>query len=197
MSEKEKPLPEPPKTPLGRKRFEEREEDVPLMADRMAVAMAEGKLEEFMKKELPDNDYARTLASMMMGMTGMMPSGVLPPLSGKAPAERSDKTEEANPPEGISSGVQTPEDVINAVQSGDVKNVMEILAREHKKRSPGSASILAEEKKTDDIPGLGDVEKETLNQLIKIASENNVSIDWTVLRALKLYIREYRKTGRL
>jgi hypothetical protein len=196
VSEKEKPLPKPPKTPLGKKRFKEGEEDVPLMADRMAVAMAEGKLEEFMKQEMPDNDYARTLASMMMGMTGMTPSGVLPPLSGKAP-QGSDKTEEADPPEGISSGVQTPEDVINAVQSGDVKNVMEILAREHKKRSPGSASILAEERKTDDIPGLSDVEKETLNQLIKIASENNVSIDWTVLRALKLYIREYRKTGRL
>ena len=78
MSEKEKPLPRPPKTPFGRNRFEQREEDAPLMADRMAAAMAEGKLEEFMKEEMPDNDYARALASMMMGMTGMMPGGSLP-----------------------------------------------------------------------------------------------------------------------
>ena len=38
----------------------------------MAQAAAEGKLDEFLKQEMPDNEYARNLASMMMGMTGMM-----------------------------------------------------------------------------------------------------------------------------
>ena len=197
MSEKEKPLPRPPTSAFGRKRrFEENEGDVPLMADRIAAAMAEGKLEEFMKEEMPDNDYARTLATMMMGMTGMMP-GAFPSPSGKEAEEHSEKTEEVKLPEETPSPVQPPEDVINAVHAGDVKGVMEILAREHKKMNPESESIPTEEKKTDDTPGLNDIEKETLNQLIKIASENNVSMDWTVLRALSLYIREYQKTGRL
>jgi len=74
MSEKERPLPKPPTTPFGRKRpFEEKEDNAPLMADRLAAAMAEGTLDEFMKQELPDNEHARTLAMMMMGMSGMMP----------------------------------------------------------------------------------------------------------------------------
>ncbi len=196
MSEKEKPLPRPPKTPFGKRRFEENEGDVPLMADRIAAAMAEGKLEEFMKEELPDNDYARTLAAMMMGMTGMMP-GAVPSLSGKEAEEHFEKVEEVKPAEEIPSGVQPPEDVMNAVHSGDVKGVMDMLAREHKKRMPDTGPEPAGEEKTEETSGLSDIEKETLNRLIKIASENNVSMDWMVLRALKLYIQEYQKTGRL
>ena len=73
MSKQEKLLPKPPNTPFGRKRhFEEDESKDPLIADEMVQAMAEGKLEEFLKKELPDNEYARKLAEMMMGMTGML-----------------------------------------------------------------------------------------------------------------------------
>jgi 3-polyprenyl-4-hydroxybenzoate decarboxylase len=30
-----------------------------------------------------------------------------------------------------------------------------------------------------------------------IASENHVTVDWIIMRALKLYLEEYRKTGRL
>jgi hypothetical protein len=189
MSGKEKPLPRPPKTPFGKSRSEEREEEAPLIADRMAAAMAEGKLEEFMKEEMPDNEYARALASMMMGMTGMMPSGGLPAPSGQ--------TEQVRPEEEIPAPSQPPADVINAVEAGDVRGMMDLLAREHKQRNPGSGSALPEEKRTDDMPGLSDIEKETLNQLVTIASENKVSVDWIVLRALRLYIEEYRKTGRL
>ncbi len=193
MSEKEKPLPRPPKTPFGKRRSEENDESAPLMADRMAAAMAEGKLEEFMKEEMPDNDYARTLAAMMMGMTGIMP----PTVSGEGAGERPAKSEEAMPPGEMPSAVQPPEDVINAAHSGDIKGVMDILAREHRKRMPDAESGPPAEEKADDASGLSEVEKETLNQLIKIASENNVSVDWAILRALRLYILEYQKTGRL
>jgi hypothetical protein len=196
MSEKEKPLPRPPKTPFGRRRFEEREGDAPLIADKMVAAMAEGKLEEFMKEEIPDNDYAKALAAMMMGMTGMMP-GAFPFPTGKETAEHSEKTEEVKPSEETPSAAQTPKDVMNAVHAGDVKGVMEILAREHKKRMPEAESTSVEEDRRDHTAGLSDIEKETLNQLIAIASENSVSVDWMVLRALRLYIREYQKTGRL
>lgn len=197
MSRKEKPLPEPPKRPLARKRFAEREEDAPLVADRMAAAMAEGRLEEFMKEAMPDSDYARSLAALMMGMTGMMPPGSFPLPPGKGPAERSENSEEVKSSQGSPSPVQPPEELMSAVHAGDLKGVMEILAREHNMRMPSPESEAAEEKRTDDAPGLSDIEKETLNELIRIASENNVGVDWMVLRALRLYIREYQKTGRL
>jgi hypothetical protein len=198
MSKEEKPLPKPPQSPFGRKKcFEGVEQEGPLMADKMAAAMAEGRLEEFMKEEMPDNEYARSLASMMMGMTGMMQPGAFPSSSGSGAEEHSAKTEEVKMSEETPSPVQPPEDVINAVQAGDVKGVMEILAREHKKRMPESETIPSGEKKADETPGLSDIEKETLDQIVQIASENKVSVDWMVLRALRLYIREYQKTRRL
>lgn len=196
MSEKEKPLPRPPKTPFGKRRFDEWEESAPLIADRMAAAMAQGKLDEFMKDEMPDNDYARTLAAIMMGMTGMAPPGGMPSAGGKIEEGHSGKGEGVKPSEEVRSG-QPSEDVINAARAGDVKGLMEILAREHKKRMPESGSDLAEEKEIQDSPGLSDIERKTLDQILRIASENNVSVDWIVLRALKLYIQEYQKTGRL
>ena len=167
------------------------------MADKMAAAMAEGKLDEFMKEEMPDNDYARSLAAMMMGMTGMLPPGAFPSSSGSGAEEHPTKTGEVKLSEETPSPVQPPEDVINAIHSGDVKSVMEILAREHRKRMPEEAYSPVEEEKKDDTPGLSDDEKETLDRLVKIASENRVSVDWMVLRALKLYIKEYQKNGRL
>src|SRR6266540_6002203 len=76
MADKDKPLPKPPNKAFGnKKRFEEEDDQSTLIADRMAAAMAEGKLDEFIKQELPDNEYARNLVSMMMGMTGMLPMG--------------------------------------------------------------------------------------------------------------------------
>ncbi len=185
MSDKEKPLPKPPGTPFGRKKpFEEDEETAPLTADQMAQAMAEGRLEEFLQKELPDSEYARALAKMMMGMTGMLPpQGVSAEL----------KKDETKPP--VS---QPPEDVINAAQSGDVKGLIELLSREHKKRIPDAGtSPMEEEKKTSPSPDQPLIEKDIIDELIKIASDNNLSVDWLVFRAIKRYIQEYRKTGQL
>ncbi|MCC6347898.1 MAG: hypothetical protein IT388_11980, partial [Nitrospirales bacterium] len=82
MSREEKPLPKPPSTPFGRKKqFGETESDMNLLSDRLAMAMAEGKLDEYMQKEMPDNEYARSLTMMMMGMTGNMTgmAGMMPP----------------------------------------------------------------------------------------------------------------------
>ena len=197
MSKKERPLPRPPRAPFGsEKRFEGGEQEDALMADRMAAAMAEGRLEEFMKEEMPDNDYAKALAGMMMGMTGMLSPGGFAPL-----ARESDKNpenvEEVKASEEMPSGVQLPDDIIQAVHSGDVAGMMGILAREHKKRMPESETIPPEERKADETPGLSKVEKQTLDRIVQIASENNVSVDWIVLRSLRLYIKEYQKTGRL
>ena len=180
-------MPKPPTTPFGRKKsFEERDENAPLMADRLAAAMAEGRLDEFMKQELPDNEHARTLAMMMMGMSGMMPPQGLPSVQDNEP-----RGESVNPPS------EPPEDVVRAAKEGDMKGLTDILRREHKKRSSATGENIVPEKTEESSPAIGKVEKETLDQLMDIASRNNLSMDWIVLRALRVYVEEYHKTGRL
>lgn len=193
MTDKESPLPQPPNTPFGRtKNFEQSEGNAPLMADRMSMAMAEGRLDEFMQKTMPDNEHARSLAMMMMGMTGMMPGeGTSPSISeiGKNMPTAPTQAEQ-------DSSIQPPEDVIKAAHAGDVKGLKEMLEREHKKRTPDSGSDVPE-KNTEQSGPVSSIEKEQLDQIVKIAYENNTSVDWLMMRALRLYIQEYQKTGRL
>jgi hypothetical protein len=182
VSEKKRSLPQPSKTAFGRKGQHEEREDQALMADEIARAAAEGRLEDFLSKEVPDNDYARSLVSMMMGMTGMA-SVIQPPdaagPSSPAPAE--------NPSE-------PPPDVFEALRSTDVEGLKELLQREHKKRHPEEGPELQKKTDTSLKPS---IEKEVIENLIKIASDNDVSLDWLTLRALKLYVQEYQKNGRL
>jgi hypothetical protein len=198
MSKKNKPLPKPPSTPFGRKRaFEGDEDQEPLMADKMAMAMSAGKLDEFLEKEMPDNEHARKLAEMMMGMTGMMPSGGIsgsPAVKKETPVKPGPVTEGEQ-----SASLQPPEDILNAVQSGDVRSVMEVLAREHAKRTGDSLPDIEQGKQTTDAhsPDMAVIDKEVIDELIKIASDNNTSIDWLFFRALKRYVEVYKKTGNL
>ena len=41
------------------------------------------------------------------------------------------------------------------------------------------------------------IEKDLLDEIMKIASENNLTADWVLIRALKVFVREYQRTGRL
>jgi hypothetical protein len=197
MSQSEKPLPKPPSTPFGRKRAgEQREEQEPLIADRMAAAMAEGKLEEFLKKEMPDNEHARKLANMMMGMSGMIPAGegFIPDQPAAAARE-----EDAQP----SSQQEVPAEVVKLVQDGDVKGLMDILRQEHLKRSPEAA--VAGTMETASAPvaaasqpgGMPTIDKELIDVMIQIAQDNSVTVDWIILRAIKVYVQEYLKNGKL
>src|SRR5512134_1191957 len=116
MSEKEKPLPKPPSTPFGRKRRAEEDRE-PLMADQIAQAAAEGKLDEFIRQEVPDNEYARGLVSMMLGMTGMLPpEGLKPAPTGEKTADTGGEAETPGEPPPMPS-----EDILKAVKSGDVE----------------------------------------------------------------------------
>ncbi len=204
MSDKDKPLPKPPGTPFGRKRnFGEGEKQEPLMADRMAMSMAEGKLDDFIQREIPDNDSARKLAEMMMGMTGMLPAEGFPEKSGpekkeKPPEKKGKVKSEKKPP-----FMKPPEDVINAVKEADVEGLVELLKREQKKLSPESETDRPakekKEEKTDsaDSPNPASIEKEVIVQMMKIASDNNLTLDWIFFRALKKFVQEYQKTGNL
>lgn len=183
MTEKERSLPEPSKPAFGRKGRHGDGDGKPLMADEIALAAAEGRLEDFLNKEVPDNDYARTLVSMMMGMTGMTPAAKIPNITeGPASTDTDPKPSEM------------PEDVIAAVREGDTGEIKRLLQREHKKRSPGEEAVA--ERQTE-VPSKPTVEKEVVETLVKIASDNDVSLDWLTLRALTLYVREYQRTGRL
>jgi hypothetical protein len=195
-SDKEKTLPKPSTTAFGRNKRSEQEDQTTLMADRMTAAMAEGKLEEFLKQEMPDNEYARNLATMMMGMTGMMPAG------GKVvPSQTLENREHPLSAENATSGQipseEMPEDVAKAIQGGDVRGLMDLLRREHQKRRPGTETKPAEDASASQSVGPPTIDKELIDALIRIATDNSVTLDWIMLRAIKLFVQEYQKTGRL
>ncbi len=184
MSEKERPLPDPA---FGRRgRYEEREGQK-LMADEIARAASEGRLEEFMQEEVPDNDYARRLVSMMMDMTGMASVMDLKDYA-KASAPESG-AESVAPPE-------VPPGVAAAAREGDVQGLMGLLQKEFGKRFPGEERNSSEQIMTDK-PLKPAIERDVIETLIKISADNDVTMDWLILRALKLYVQEYQRTGRL
>ncbi len=193
MAENERPLPQPPKRPFGKKQHSEEKGGQELLADKMAEAAALGKLDEYLEKELPDSEQARELARMMMGMTGMLPSG--------APSFPR-REQAAGGPEERQAASAPPEDVVRAVQGGDVKGLMDLLRREHHKRSPdpGAATAPAGAQTSPAEPAgqpQPSIDKELIDALIRIASDNSVTLDWIILRAIKVYVEEYKKTGKL
>jgi hypothetical protein len=161
----------------------------------MAAAMAEGKLDEFLKQEVPDSDYARNLATMMMGMTGMMPTGGMP----QAKAQEKPQAPTGGAPEEPPAGQEVPDDVRAAIQEGDVAGLMGLLRREHQKRNPEAETPEATAGKAEPVKtqGMPSIDKELIDALIQIARDNDVTLDWMILRAIKVYVQEYQKTGRL
>lgn len=192
MKKKNKPLPTPPSRPFGKKaRFNQDETDT-LIADQMAMAMAQGKLDDFLEKEMPDNEYARKLAHMMMGMTGMMPQA-----TEKTIAEKKTGKDHTSPAIEHRTGQQAPEEIVEAAQAGEVEKLMELLHKEHIKRSPDAASDFGSEDKKKPASARPTIEQTVIQQLMEIADKNGVSPDWLVLRALKFYVKDYLDTGRL
>jgi hypothetical protein len=201
MSQNEKPLPKPPSTPFTRKRAGmHSDEQEPLTADRMAQAMAEGKLDEFLQQEMPDNEAARKMATMMMGMTGMMPMGG-PTMAPPSPAQQQPSpAPEMNAADQIAPAGEVPEDVRKAIESGDVQGLKDLLRREYLKRKPGATFDNNEAVAATPPPqtsGMPAIDKELIDAMIQIAKDNSVTMDWMILRAIKVYVEEYRKTGKL
>jgi len=197
MSKKERDLPKPGKTPFSRKRPQSEGQDDLLMADQMAMAAAEGKLNEYLHKEIPEGEYAQKLARMMMGMTGILPNEGGLPADEEADRTFAEATEKGQAQEG-EAAASIPEDVVKAVQSGDVEKLKELLAREKQRRSPGLVEESGEAPDPEQCqPASSMIEKDMLDLMIRVAFDNKVSVDWLMARALKLYLEEYMKTGRL
>lgn len=224
MPRDKKPLPKPPKTPFGHKGRESDESDGSLIADKMSIAMAKGEMDSFIKDEFDGNANAAKLASMMMGMTGMapgfMPTGEATPTpTPEAKTETDDKKAEQSAPEESIKGITPPEDIMKAVMSGDVKELTSLLKKAAGHQDKGGAKTSGEKVKhslpdeqaqaqkqaQEQSPGQSQekgmdipfMEKELLVKLIKMAEANEVSVDWLMQRALKLYIRDHENTGRM
>jgi len=196
----DKPLPKPASTPFTRKKASEHREDQELTTDRMAEAIAQGTLDEFLTREMPDNEAARKLATMMMGMTGMMPMGGAPMTPPTPATTQQPQSSEMNAAEQVSSSGEVPEDVRKAIESGDVKGLKDLLRREYLKRSPGATLDINEETSAPPPPQASDmpaIDKDLVDAMIQIAKDNSVTMDWMILRAIKVYVEEYRKTGKL
>jgi hypothetical protein len=198
MSENDRPLPTPPATPFMRGRRSPPDAEHPLTVDRMAVASAEGRLQELLDTELGGNEHAKALAAMVMGMSGFASPGGFPPPPGAEPAAAT----------GSAGGVPPPADVARAAHTGDVSALVDLLRREHGQRNPeaspgglappapeGAAATAASAAGPAPAPALA--EREVLEELLAIAAENGVGVDWLTLRALKLYVADHRRTGRL
>ena len=192
------PLPTPPRSRFGRQLRGDDEAAGPLTADRMAQAAAEGKLEEFLQHGIPEGGHARSLAMMMMGMSGMMemPAGLPQAVSTDSPAPPASDAQTAISPE-------VPPEVLAAIQQGDVASLMGILHAEHAKRAaPGAAAEEAPQAPaapSAERPAAGPagIDAAIIDELIRVSADNDVTVDWLMLRAVKLYVEEYRKTGRL
>ena len=211
MPKDKKPLPTPP-GPGRKRRSEEDSPDEPLIADKMGMAMATGNLDKYMKEEFEGSENARKLASMMMGMSGMAPGGITPGESTPQGAPSLTKGQEApsgKDPSGEAPSAPPPEEIMKAAMSGDSKGLAEMLKKEHLRRQGAGADASGEKPAQMQDPAAvpadeesqaapeAAMEKEVLMKLMKIASENNVSIDWVINRALKLYVRDYEGTGRV
>jgi hypothetical protein len=198
MSENEKPLPKPPKTPFGKKRIseEEKESQAPLMADQMAMAAATGNLDEFMQQNIPDNEHARKLAMMMMGMTGMMPPSAFPG-SGTDAMQPTPVPLQHEQAADTGQTAEVPEDVRQAIMSGNMEELKGLLIREHQRRTGSTIEEVPAAQEAGFNTAPSGIEKEVLDELINIAAANSVTLDWLIMRALKVYIEEYQKTGKL
>lgn len=196
MSKKDRELPKPKKTPFGRNKHENEGQDDLLMADRMALAAAEGRLNEYLEQEIPEGEYARKLTTMMMGMTGILPQEGL-----SADDKQKSLSSEAAQAGAVSEGCvapAVPEDVAEAARAGDVEALKELLAREKQKRKSGQADLYEDVQKPDQpqtSPSM--IDKDMLDAMIKVAFDNKVSVDWLMARAMKLYLEQYKKTGQL
>jgi len=87
------------------------------------------------------------------------------------------------------------EDVLKAVETGDVKSLKELLEREHRKRMPDAIVSPISEENTARFLGQPGMEKDLFDGILKIASDNNLTPAWLLIRALKAYWREYQRRG--
>lgn len=190
MPRKEHALPEPPRDKKRVRESSGKEKDG-LIFDKLQEAMAGGRLEKFIRENIPGGEYARRLTGLMMGMSGM------PPRHGAEEKKGADKSK--------NKMEELPADVLHAVREGNAEKLQGLLEREQERRSGLGRGKKKEEAAGDAMAGQANavqspdslIEKEVIDNLMEIGVDNGLSMDWLILRALKLYIRKYMETGQL
>lgn len=196
MPKKRRDLPEPPSGPFGRRRGREGEGgEAPQTADRLAMAVAQGRLDEFLEEEFDDIPGAKELAMMMLGATGMAPPGKKSEKAGKSKKARGKKKPAPAKAarKGRDKGPEIPEELLEAAGGGDIEGISALLSGELRKGRGGGGA----KREKAGVPKEALFEKGDIDTLMKVAAENNVSLDWVLSRAIKLYARDYRNTGRI
>lgn len=142
-----------------------------------------------------------------------------PELQKQQKSQGSQGSQKQQEPGSVASPSTPPsEEIMKAAMSGDTKSLAEMLKKEHLRRQGADtqgqeetpAEAQHEPQQTEGSLPVGstaqdapegapepEMEKQVLMKLMKIASDNNVSIDWVINRALKLYVRDFEGTGRI
>lgn len=202
MPKKKRELPTPPNRPFGpKKRFEDTG-DAGEAADRITMAAAQGKLDEVLKEEFGDNVKMRELAMMMLGASGMAPTATAPKKAAAGKTPEDEEPEAGKKKQSRKTEDAVPLELLNAAQSGDIEGVSDLLSKEMNRRTAQAKEPSGSSPEEPGEPAQPDkqepyIEKATLDTLMRIAAENDVSVDWVMARALKLYVRDYLGTGRI
>jgi hypothetical protein len=92
-----------------------------------------------------------------------------------------------------------PPEVLAAVQQGDVAELAGLLRSEHEKRSPPAAAAgEAPRPGPPTVPsstGRPGIDAAMIDELVRIAADSDVTVEWLVFRAVKRYVEEHRRTG--
>jgi len=137
-----------------------------------------------------------------------MGQGFVPPSAARTPEARESENSESG--EEI-KGIVPSEEIMKATMSGDVKKLTALLKeaaagmgggsdKNSQHRVSDGAGAQESASDNDAQPaGTSDgyMEKQQLEMLIRMASENGVSVDWIINRAIKLYLQDYQNTGRM
>jgi hypothetical protein len=157
-------------------------EDESLLADNMALALSQGKLDEFLAEEFPGNENARKLADVMMRMTGMAPTA-----SPATPPEKPRKGKRGatgkEPPGATKPSATEDTETLASPLGGTRKDDAE---------RAGTTRGAGAEPEVEAF-----LDRDVIDTLMKIAEKNKVSLDWVMARALRLYTRDYLTTGRI
>jgi hypothetical protein len=200
MSDANRPLPTPPRQRFGAARGDD-ETAGGLTADRIAQAAAEGRLEQFLQSGIPEGEHARNLALMMLGISGVTPA---PAPVGPASATSEMGTVDAGAA-GAPAGPLPPE-LLAAAREGDVAGLVSLLRAEHGRRTGEPAPEHAEPPGQAIAPATDaaapaaahpTIDAALVDELVRVAADSDVSVDWLVLRAVRFYLEEHRRSGRL
>jgi hypothetical protein len=123
--------------------------------------------------------------------------------AGPPPAAQPPAPARPSPDARTAASTPIPPEVLAAVRQADVASLAGLLRAEHEKRSSPAAAE-GEAPQTPAGPptvptetGRPGIDAAIIDELMRIAADNDVTVDWLMLRAVKLYVEEHRKTGRL